>query len=579
VIFDLLHVRIRIKLLGLVLLPVVGGAVLSGFVVADQTRLLERMQRLRGASSLSISVGNLVHALQAESDDTALHLGSRGAQHQEAMLKAREVTNRERGALDVALREAEADFSALIPPPVWEGSRLKELRQRADKQGGTLELIDGYGREVDALVQVQNGLMLPAAGTPLEGRFQAFATLLRAKESTGLEGAILASAFSMGAFDAGARERLQSLLEAQKAQGEAFLATAPEASREDYRQALAGAFSPDLQRMRALAQAGKLDQDPELWARLALSELEALKGVQDRMSRGLLEEARDLERGARTKGWLLIAGFGVFGLAVLLWTWRATILITEPIQALEVGMTRMRQGDLRIQLPVHSYDETGRMTEVFNAMSAHLRELVQAMQGHAARVSNGAAGLSASAGQVSTATQQLAASSRVQRTAFDDVAFAVTQLQTSVLQVRASLDAMVDGGRSASQEMREASQRARGLARLFQYAVKHSDPALHAALAEGESQVGAILLAMAHVEEMLRAIEGMAGEIHKAAEEQSKTSNEVSRRMQVSQSAVGEVQLAAAQLANTAPEVVITSRDLVQVAQSLKAAAAAFQVE
>jgi methyl-accepting chemotaxis protein len=71
----------------------------------------------------------------------------------------------------------------------------------------------------------------------------------------------------------------------------------------------------------------------------------------------------------------------------------------------------------------------------------------------------------------------------------------------------------------------------------------------------------------------------VGGEIHKAAEAQSSVSSEVSRRMQASQVATGEVQLAAAQLANTAPELAITTRDLVSVAQSLKSSAAAFRVE
>ena len=112
--FDLLHVRIRIKLLGLVLLPVVGGGLLSGLVVAEQTRLLERMQRLRAASSLSVSVGNVVHALQAESAGTALYLGSEGTL-QAAMAKGRDAVDREQVALDAALSEAGPGFKGGLP--------------------------------------------------------------------------------------------------------------------------------------------------------------------------------------------------------------------------------------------------------------------------------------------------------------------------------------------------------------------------------------------------------------------------------------------------------------------------------
>jgi hypothetical protein len=81
------------------------------------------------------------------------------------------------------------------------------------------------------------------------------------------------------------------------------------------------------------------------------------------------------------------------------------------------------------------------------------------------------------------------------------------------------------------------------------------------------------------VEEALGVMESKAADIHLVAENQSVASSEVSRRMRASEVATGEVQLAAAQLANTAPELVITAMDLVNVAQSLKGSAGAFRVE
>jgi methyl-accepting chemotaxis protein len=467
----------------------------------------------------------------------------------------------------------------LLPAQIREGSRLKELRRRADRQGGTQELIDGYSREVDALLQAQNRLMLPAAGTPLESRFQAFATLMRAKESAGLEGAILSNAFSRGSFDSGVQERYQALVEAQKFQGEAFLATAPDGLKEDYRRAVAGAYAAELQGLRALGLAGRLDQDPEAWAKVAAAQLAAIKGVEDRMSLGLLNDARALERGARTRSWMLAGGCSMFGLAVLIWTWRATVLITKPIHALADGMAHLKDGDLRIQLPVHSFDETGRMTQAFNAMSARLRELARALQGHAASVASGATGLSTSAEQVSGATQQLARSSRTQREASEEVAGSVRQLQTTLVQVRASVDTMIEGGREASQQVRDTGRRAGQLMTLFDEVAQRCDAPTQSALRDGARHLEAIVQTMAQVDETLAAIEAVGGAIHTTAEEQASLSTEVNRRIRVSQAATGEVQLAAAQLANTAPEVVITAKDLVQVAQALKAAAAAFQVE
>ncbi len=626
--FDLAHVRIRVKLLGLVLLPIVGGGLLSGLLVGQQTRLLERMRQLRAASAVSSAVGDLAQALQSESQDTALALGPKGAGHPQDLAQAREATDQQARFLEAAVAGTDAGLKALLPQPVVDLTRLHQLRQQADQQGGGSEVINGYHHEVEALLQLEERLLLPAAGTPLETRFRAFISLLRAKEAAGLEQAVLSHALAQGAPAPGGSERLAEAVEGQKVQEAAFLAAAPASARQAYGAAMSGSFAPAFARVLDQVQAGRLVQDPDTWSRVADARLAAFKGVQDRLGAELASEAGALEHGAQRQRWLLLGGFGLFGLLVFAWTWRATQLITDPIRDLADSMTRMEGGDLRTQLPVHSYDETGQMTRAFNAMSAHLRELVQALQGHAGRLSGGANALSASASQVSSATQQLARSSRVQREASDEVASAVTQLQASVLQVQASLESLLDGGRSAGNQARQTSQRAQAVVAALREVVQRTETAVQSAqaiqtlaqsgrqilegprepdtalrlhqisvqseraaaqvsglveasrtaLREGTLQVEAMVAAMTSVDAALGEIELAAGEIHQATENQAQVSTEVSRRMEASLAATGAVQLAAAQLANTAPEVVLTAKDLVLVAGALKTSADAFQV-
>lgn len=627
-IFDLIHVRIRIKLLGLVLLPIVGGGLLSGLQVAQQTRLLERLQRVRAASAVSGAVGDLAQALQAESDATALSRGPKGISRQGEVALARAETDRQVRGLEAAVAATDPGLRALLPRTVLDLGALRQLRQRGDRPGST-GVLDGYHREVEGLLQLEERLLLPAAGTPLEGRLRAFVSLLRAKEFAGLEQAIMSQAFAQGAFEVDQVERLDEAGAARKAQEMAFLAAAPPAAQADYQAAMTGTFATQFDHLAEAARAGSLNQDLAVWSRVAQARLEALKGVQDRFGKSLREEAQDLERGASTRRWLLVAGFGLFGLLVLAWTWRATVLITEPIHELAEGMASLEAGDLRIQLPVHSYDETGRMTQAFNAMSARLRELVRNLQHHAGRLGEGAAALSASAGQVSAATGQLAQSARIQKEASEEVASAVAQLQASVLQVQASLESMLDGGRDAGNRVRETARQAQAVLAALGEVVARTGQAvqsiqaiqalaqsgrqilegprepdtalkLHqistqsekaaaqvsalveasrAALQAGASRVEEMVAAMATVDAALGDIELSAGEIHQAAADQAKVSTEVSRRMEASLAAAQDVQLAAAQLANTAPELVFTSRDLVGVAEGLRASAAAFRAE
>ena len=578
-ILDLRHVRIRTKLLGLVLLPVVGGGLLSGLYVAEQARLTDRLQRLRSATSLSVSVGDLVHALQAEVSATVSHLGPRALLSSGDLAKVQEGTDRQWAAFEAATAEADPALRPGLPSPSGERQRLLDLRRRASRSGGSQELLDGYAREIQALLHVQSHLMLPAAGTSLEARFQTYGTLLHTEDQAGLEGALVAGALAQSALDPGFRERLLGLVEAERVQGEAFLASAPEPLRAEFQKVLASPDIEVIQRIRDQVLAGNLEQDGDLWSRSIAARQADLKRVQDSMSFGLLTDASALEFRARTRGWMLVFAFGLFGLTVLLWTWHATALITRPLLALAEGMARMKEGDLRVQLPLLSYDETGRMTESFNGMSSHLRGLAAALQVHAHSVSSGSKALSTGAEQISTATLQLAKSSRIQRQTSEDVINAVTQLQASIVQVRVNLDQVVGRGQGATDLVREAARRANELRRVLAEAAQAPqtpDPAL---LPRVAAQLEPIFEALLRVETTLAGMEGLAGDIHLVAEKQSTTSSEVSRRMQASESATGEVQLATAQLANTAPELVITARELVSVARSLSASAEAFKVE
>src|SRR5581483_150887 len=54
---------------------------------------------------------------------------------------------------------------------------------------------------------------------------------------------------------------------------------------------------------------------------------------------------------------------------VLLWK-----LVGAPVRVLRRGTERLRQGELGVQIPVHSNDELGRLAESFNLMSAQLKD-------------------------------------------------------------------------------------------------------------------------------------------------------------------------------------------------------------
>jgi methyl-accepting chemotaxis protein len=285
-------------------------------------------------------------------------------------------------------------------------------------------------------------------------------------------------------------------------------------------------------------------------------------------------------------------------------------------------LTHLRQGDLSVRLPIDGQDETARMTEAFNITCAQLGQVVRRLKEAAHQVAGGAEGLTASADQVSHSTQQLARSAYVQRQATEQVASAMIQLSASVQQLEDTLGAargegqravdlaraaltlglearhLVEGIRDRSEKAAQASDLISDLGqRLTQALVNVPSEGVHkalertlqasdlaatlarqngAAVEEGRARLEDLASALEGTLNALTAVDRLAHEIGLVAREQAAASQEVSQRMQETSKGTGDVQLAAAQLANTVLEVHLTSKSLAGVAQGLATTADAF---
>ncbi len=336
-------------------------------------------------------------------------------------------------------------------------------------------------------------------------------------------------------------------------------------------------------------------------------------------------EMAAMESAARRTRGLLLGGALAFGAIVLAFTHATAERILRPIQALEEGLARMRSGDLSVRLVVHGEDETARMTQAFNAMGSRLSDLVQRLQGAAKRIAEGAGGLSSHVGQMNGAAQELANHVISQRKSAEHNAASAFQLSASVEQVRASLIVARQEGRRAQElaesghalgkdvrgAMEEASLRAQrlakgaaGLKELLQQALtlvkegRAPEPArleealLRCAQASGQaallatqnaqalSRGGALVVGMVDalegIHEALRLTGCQAEEIGRAADDQSVASKDVAGRVSETSRNIGDVQLAAAQLANTGPELALTAKNLAEVAIALERSSEAF---
>ena len=615
--------HLRAKLMVLVILPLAAGAALTALFMYRQNQVVLSLEPLTATSRLGVTLGNLIHALQAERGSTALFQGARGQGSGEELRSRRQATDQAVEAFQAALPSAPAEAQAQDARQALQ--RLPEVRNGVEGGRPAPSLMDDYSSLIGVQLALQDRLVLPAAATTLESRFHALSALMHQKEQAEQERALLANAFANQTFAPGMRERFLGLVAVQEAQGQAFLRTAPAPWRDAYAQTLRGTFEGDYLRLRdqAVGAATRLpDVDPFQWFKVATARLEALKGLEDRFNRQLVLEAEGMEADARHTRLALLAGALLFGALVLGWTHVTGEAVLRPIQTLEEGFLRLRSGDLSVRLPIVGKDETARMTEAFNTTCEQLGVMTRRLKEAAHRVAGGAHGLSQSADKVSGSTQQLARSAFSQRQATEQVATAMLQLSASVQQVEDTLHAVRGEGRKAAdlargaqvmgreakafvEGIRERSERAvqaaaviselgrrltAALANLphdgIRQALERSIQSAEAAGALARENSAAVEEGRARLEDLAAALEGtlkalvgverLTEEIDLVARDQAAASREVSQRMQDTSRGTGEVQLAAAQLANTVPEVHLTAQELAGVAQGLASTADTF---
>lgn len=618
-----LQTHLRAKLMVLVLLPLVAGAALTAFWIYRQHQVVVGLAPLTASSRVSARVGDLLHALQAERAATALFQGVHGRAMVAEIRQRRQETDQALAAFEA--ERGRAKVSGPAAGPLLNPEVLKALRISVESARTAPDIMDDYTRLTGSLLDLQDQLVQPAEGTPLESRFHARSALVHHMEQAELERAVLAHAFATQAFTGDLREHFVALNAAQEAEAKAFLRVAPLDWRGPFAAALDGPFLPEYQRLRTLATspAGKLpDVDPFVWFRVATARIEGLRAAERSLATALTTQAEGMEASARRTQLALGVGSLLFGALVLAWTHVTGEKVLRPLQALEGAFARLRKGDLSVRLKVEGADETARMTEAFNVTCEQLGLMTRLLKEAAQRVAGEAQGLSSSADRVGETTTQLARSTLVQREAAEQVAAAMLQLSASVEDLEDTLRAVrlegrravdvareaqrlgaearvrVEGIRVRSDQAREASAVITELGRRLTLALQNvpSEPirqALERAIQASESAADlarqngeAVDVGCSHLvdlaaalEENLKALASMdllAHGIAQVAQDQVAASREVSRRMQDTSRGTGEVQLAAAQLANTVPEVHHAAQELAGVALGMASTADTF---
>ena len=351
------------------------------------------------------------------------------------------------------------------------------------------------------------------------------------------------------------------------------------------------------------------------------------------------DHVEELKARLRTS---LMIGLGVllvgFVVALILTSYIVNA-ITQPLGNLRKAMDAMASGDLRDRLQVKAQDEIGEISRNYNALLHRFTELFKELKEASQQVAQGSTELSATAGEMQRATQEIAAFAEGQRSAQEHTAAAMMELSASVQQVagnaRASQGATdsavtaVAAGSShgnatdkamgsiseASGQMVRAVQviqeiarqtnllalnaaieaakagamgkgfavvaeEVRKLAERSSSAAKEIGALIEAtngAMGEGTRTVQATVATLAEIRENVAQLASAIAEITAATEEQGRTAEEVASQVEASAHATARSAAATTELAQTVEEVNRTGEYLARIAEGLASSVAQFK--
>jgi methyl-accepting chemotaxis protein len=466
--------RVRTKLALMVLLPLAFLVVFSASAVIEKMQVARDMANLRPLAELSARISALVHELQAERGETGLFLveGESGAYS----LRAQRVrVSPKIAALRDSLRTFDVGhfgsaFAANTASAMAKLDSLQEHRRSVDaRQIQGPEAIAFY-TELDALLfRVIDQVSQVSADGDVTRRIAAYEDFLQAKERTGIEAVVGAVAFGQDKFAPGAFQTFTSCIVEEGLYRSLFLSLATPHQGALYARELdnahvpaepvkAGLVNEQTSRMRATAferaATGQFGVDSAYWLAMMSAKIDALKVVEDTLSRELLTKAGASEHQASLA---LTVNLLVMSLVVLASVVMVLLIprsITRPLARAVTVAQSIARGDLSTRIETTARDETGQLLVAMRTMTERLTDLLR-------EVGVGAGELSSLAARVAGTSVTLSRGTGEQATSVKEAAVSLQEMTATVSVTAKNCGRMEQAALAGSRDADQAARTVR----------------------------------------------------------------------------------------------------------------------
>ena len=379
-------------------LPIIGLLFFALWVLSGYQRMADDTRNLSEMVELVPAVSALVYELQQERGISAGFVGSGGRtftdklaprqaatdQKQQALMRSLESVRIAHGAERLGQQIQEAQKNIDVLPALRRAISVREIT--AD------QVTTSYSQTIGELIAIIKEMLLVSTSAELSRAISAYAHLMEATELLGMERAVGVARLSAGGFEPTARTQHIQQIERQKLYLEQFrfLASAPQIKQLD--DALTGAESAEVERLRRMTlrgqDAGATGQvDVTHWFDTMTKRIDRLKLIADAQAADLIAQAQAIEASAKnTAYWVSVITLLALALTVAIAAALARGII-YPIRRITGAMTKLAAQDEAVEIEDHQRgDEIGdmaRATLIFRDNILHMAQAEERLKNEA----------------------------------------------------------------------------------------------------------------------------------------------------------------------------------------------------
>lgn len=486
------------KLVLLVIVPLAALAVLVGILAYQAFASYQNSAQTDVLMKVSVSAGNLIHALQRERGATAGYLQSKGQKFSDVLPEMRIKTDERLSELKSQVINIRSnDVPALAKSLAESQDKLNEItniRQRASQLTLTVpDEVAYYSGAISKLIDAMSVGIEYNRDAAISQKMIAYLSFVRAKENAGQERALVTAAFAANQLDQTQYRVILTKINNQDAYLNDFRSIAGSEENASLESVLSDTPAREVSRFRDIligkSVQGGFGVEPTEWFKTISQKIEGLHNTETLITNNIGVDANALLRASRTE---LIAVLVVGVLAITLtifvsvWVSRS---ISIPLNEMVLYTERsIAENDFTGKVPERGATEVVRTGKALNLLMSSFRKVIIDTKQSSDRITNEAHSLAVSSNEVKE-------NSLVQSSAAESVAAAVEQSSVSISETATNAQAAAElvisarnDSKNAEIVMKDTVDKMTGVARL----ISESGKSVHR-LDENSQKIGHIV--------------------------------------------------------------------------------------